>query len=411
MDVYPGDKIVIYKAILWLGAAAVFFLPKVVIPLRTVDNPNQRAKYFPDIGYDQYEGYWIKTRTTFGKDQYFYGYYVVNFFTKVGLGLGYVAFYQKKNGRRSANVNFYEIHDRRVNQSTDNLTLNETENISQTLRANFALGYQSNFGPYTNLPANTNINATVAHQTQHASQQYSFSRSAVGSQSSSDSFSFTDNQQFNQSLSNALNFTLRRSSSNFGGIGSSNSTATFDNLTHLTTAGADYQLTIDKTHRPRSVRHRQATRAADSSVQVLSALRHSDIGEFHDRRVQRTVRRLCFAARRHGVRPGAGDRARARQRFSRNRQRQPVRLRHRRSQSVDPAESFVDHAARTALRQHGDVQRGQLQRTGGRAVHAARPAADEQQQKRAGFDPRPQRQRLQSSRSAIPRISTVWRCR
>jgi hypothetical protein len=247
MDVYPGDKIVIYKAILWLGAAAVFFLPKVVIPLRTVDNPNQRPKYFPDVGYDQYEGYWIKTRTTFGKDQYFYGYYVVNFFTKVGLGLGYVAFYQKKNGRRSANVNFYEIHDRRVNQTTDNLTLNETENISPTLHGNFALGYQSNFGPYTNLPANTSISATLAHQTLHSSQQYGFSRSAVGSQSSNDSFSFTDNRQFNQSLSNALNFTLSSSSSTFGGVGSSNSTATFDNLTHLTTAGADYQLTIDKT--------------------------------------------------------------------------------------------------------------------------------------------------------------------
>src|SRR5262249_46486361 len=89
MEVYPGDKIVIYKAILWLGAAAVFWLPKVVIPLRTVDNEAQRPRYFPDVGYDQYEGYWIKTRITFGKDQYYYGYYTVNYFSKVGLGLGY----------------------------------------------------------------------------------------------------------------------------------------------------------------------------------------------------------------------------------------------------------------------------------------------------------------------------------
>ncbi len=247
MDVYPGDKIVIYKAVLWLGAAAVFFLPKVVIPLRTVDNPNNRPKYFPDVGYDEYEGFWIKTRTTFGKDQYFYGYYVVNYFTKVGLGLGYVAFYTKKNGRRTANINFYEIHDRRVNQTTDNLTFNETENISQTLRANFGLNYQSNYGPYTDLPANTNVNITIAHQTAHASQQYGFSRSAVGSQSSSDSFTFTDNNQFNQQLSNAFNFSLSSSNSDFGGISSTNSTATFDDLLHYTTPGTDYQLTWDKT--------------------------------------------------------------------------------------------------------------------------------------------------------------------
>jgi hypothetical protein len=246
MDVYPGDKIVIYKAILWLGAAAVFFLPKVVIPLRQVDE-SQRTRYFPDVGYDEYEGYWIKTRTSFGRDQYFYGYYVVNFFTKVGLGLGYIAYYQKKNGRRNASVNFYEIHDKRVSQTTDNLTLTETENISHTLRANFNVGYQSNFGPYTDLPANTSINATLAHQTLKSSQQYGFTRSSVGSQSNSNSFTFTDNQQFNQNLSNAFNFSLSSSSSNFGDAASTNSTATFDNLTHYTTAGADYQLTYDKT--------------------------------------------------------------------------------------------------------------------------------------------------------------------
>ena len=36
MEVYPGDRIVIHKATLWLGAAAVFFLPLLIIPLRTV---------------------------------------------------------------------------------------------------------------------------------------------------------------------------------------------------------------------------------------------------------------------------------------------------------------------------------------------------------------------------------------
>ena len=41
MDVYPGDKIVIHKAVLWLGAAAVFYLPLLIIPLRSVEN--QRA--------------------------------------------------------------------------------------------------------------------------------------------------------------------------------------------------------------------------------------------------------------------------------------------------------------------------------------------------------------------------------
>ncbi|HTX55981.1 MAG TPA: hypothetical protein VMD47_02665 [Candidatus Acidoferrales bacterium] len=246
MDVYPGDKIVIYDVILWLGAAAVFWLPKVIIPLRTIDNPNERPKYFPDVGYDVYEGYWIKTRISFGKDRYFYGYYEVNYFTKVGLGLGYVAFYTKKSGHRSANINFYTIHDRRVAATTDNLTFQEIENMSQTLRSNFQLNYQSNFGPYTNLPSTTQINETVAHQTLHTSQQYSYTRSTTGSQASSNSFAFTDNDQFNSKLSNAFNFALSSSYSNYGGATSSNSQATVNDLLHLTTPGTDYQMTWDK---------------------------------------------------------------------------------------------------------------------------------------------------------------------
>ena len=37
----------------------------------------------------------------FGKDQYYYGYYIVNYYTKEGLGLGYVGFYSNKKGQRT----------------------------------------------------------------------------------------------------------------------------------------------------------------------------------------------------------------------------------------------------------------------------------------------------------------------
>jgi hypothetical protein len=247
MDVYPGDKIVIYRAILWLGAAAVFFLPKVVIPLRTLDDESQKPKYFPDVGYDQIEGYWIKTRITFGRNQYYYGYYIVNFFTKEGLGLGYVGYYTKKSGRRSASANFYTINNKLVDSRQNNLALTEIENFSQTLRGNFGLNYTSNYGPYTNIPANTSFQGQIAHTSLHTSQTYSFNRSTVGSQSSSDTFSFTDNRQFNPSLSNALSFNLSSSQSTIGDSTSSNTSSHFTDLYHYTTSGADYQMTFDKT--------------------------------------------------------------------------------------------------------------------------------------------------------------------
>ncbi|MHB8146681.1 MAG: LPS-assembly protein LptD [Vulcanimicrobiaceae bacterium] len=247
MDVYPGDKIVIYKAILWLGAAAVFFLPKVVIPLRTIVDDREKPHYFPNIGYDQYEGFWIKTRLTFGKNQYYYGYYRVDYFTKVGLGVGYVGFYQKRNGRRSLSVDAYGIHDRRSSTSTYNINLQEIENFSRALRGNFGFSYNSNYGPYTNLPANESFNGTIVHQSARTSQNYTFSRSQVGTQSSSNSLAFTDNRQINQKLSQAVSFNLSNSQSSFNGFSSSNSTAHFNSLTHYSTSSDDYLLTIDKT--------------------------------------------------------------------------------------------------------------------------------------------------------------------
>ena len=112
MDVIPGDKIVINKAILWLGAAAIFYLPRLVIPLRTVEDQRARPQWFPEVGYDSYEGAWIKIQVPFGKDQYYYGYYILNYFTKAGVGIGYVGFYSSRRGRRTVSINFYGMNDR-----------------------------------------------------------------------------------------------------------------------------------------------------------------------------------------------------------------------------------------------------------------------------------------------------------
>lgn len=246
MDVIPGDKIVIYRAILWLGAAAVFWLPKVVIPLRTVDDSN-KPKYFPDVGYDQYEGFWIKTRVTFGRNQYYYGYYTINYYTKVGTGLGYDATLAKRSGHRSGTIHFYTINDKRVGTRQNNFSATENENFSQTLHGNFGLNYVSNFGPYTNLPATTGYTGTVTHAGTRAQQSYSFSYNSVGSQSKSGSYSFSDSRQFKQNLSNTLSFSLANSASNYSGISSSNVSSHFNDVTHLTTSGADYMMTLDKT--------------------------------------------------------------------------------------------------------------------------------------------------------------------
>ncbi|HEU5480077.1 MAG TPA: hypothetical protein VFU90_09610, partial [Candidatus Tumulicola sp.] len=247
IDVVPGDKIVISKAILWLGAAAVFYLPHLVIPLRTVQDQRARPHWFPEVGYDSYEGAWIKIQVPFGKDQYYYGYYIVNYFTKEGLGLGYVGFYASKKGRRTVSINFYGMNNHLAGGKQYNIAAQEQENFSQHLRGNFQFGYQSNYGALTNVPPNENLSGAIVHQTQNTSQNYSYNHSSVGTQSSSNSFSFTDTRQFNQQLSQTVSFNVSNSASNFAGESSFNQTSEFDYLMHYTTAGADYQLEYDKT--------------------------------------------------------------------------------------------------------------------------------------------------------------------
>ena len=253
MDVYPGDKIVIHKAVLWLGAAAVFYLPLLVIPLRSLENQRGRAHWFPEVGYDSYEGAWIKIQIPFGKDQYYYGYYIVNYYTKLGLGLGYVGFYASKKGRRSVSINVYTINDREAGGRQSNLALQEQENFSEHLRSNFQFSYQSNYGPLISIPPNETITEAVVHQTAQTSQNYSVNHSSVGGQSSSNSFTFTDTRQFNQNLNQTITYDISDSSASFGGVNQFSNESEFDYLMQYTTAGADYQVEFDKTYSQEAV--------------------------------------------------------------------------------------------------------------------------------------------------------------
>ncbi len=244
---YPGDKIVITKVIMWLGAAAIFFLPQIVIPLRTVDDETRRPQFFPLIGYDQAEGFYVKTKLGFGKDQYYYGYYRVEYFTKVGLGLGYVGFYSKKNGRRTLQVNYYGIHDRRVATTNHNITLAESENISPTLKGQFNFSYTSAYGSIVGIPTNASLGGTITHTSPAGTMQtYTFQRTSASGQSSSQNYSFADSRNLRKNITQSEHFTYTKSSTNFGGLSAQETTASFQSLTSLTTPGANYQLNYDR---------------------------------------------------------------------------------------------------------------------------------------------------------------------
>jgi len=144
LDIYPGDRAVMRSAVLFLGPLAVFFLPVLVIPLRHEQDRRRNGPIVPLIGYDQTEGFWIKARIGFGSTPYYYGYYRVEAYTKIGLGLGYVATISRKDGRRITNIDYFRLKNNATQSQTTNLSINDQENFSQKLKGTARFTYQGN---------------------------------------------------------------------------------------------------------------------------------------------------------------------------------------------------------------------------------------------------------------------------
>lgn len=246
IDVYPGDKIVINKAILWLGAAAVFWLPHVVIPLRSVSAQQRRPQYFPIVGYSQIQGYYMLARLEFGKDLHYYGHYDVDFYTKQGLTLGYDGIIAPANGKRMTHIQVQRIQNKLQKTTQYNVAADDQENFSQTLQGTFNYSYQGNYGPLTNFAPTTRSDATVTHRNGTESQSYTFSRTNTAGQSNARNFGFSDQRSFGTYLQNNFTATMDQSSSLFGGLASQNSSGAVNDQLNWSTRGASYIMTFDK---------------------------------------------------------------------------------------------------------------------------------------------------------------------
>ena len=245
LDVYPGDKAVARSAVLFLGALAIFYLPVVVISLRH-DEPGTRRQpgFIPLVGYSSTEGFWVKARIGFSPSDYYYGYYRVEEYTKIGLGLGYVGTLVRKDGRRKTDVNFFRMKNKVDGSNSNNLTVDDEEAFSRSLRGKFNLNYTGNYGPLVSLPPQYDLAAAISHGNERGdAQNYSFHRSSTGSLSSSNDYGFTDHRAFSTRLSNDFTFSLTRSAS----IGYPITSALhFETQTHFQGRSYDYDLVYDR---------------------------------------------------------------------------------------------------------------------------------------------------------------------
>ena len=85
-----------------------------------------------------------------------------------------------------------------------------------------------------------------SHSGATSTQNYSFDRSATGTQSSSDNFGITDQRKLGKNIQQSETFTLSSAQNNYGSAPASISSGKITTLTTMTTPGANYQLTFDR---------------------------------------------------------------------------------------------------------------------------------------------------------------------
>ena len=244
IDVIPGNKIIARKAVLFLGPTAILYLPLLIIPLIESVDSRRRASFIPVLGYDDIEGFYIKAQIGFGTTETYYGYYRVDYFTKRGLGLGYVAYIGAKDAHRYTTIDSYTISDRVENARETNINVQDTENFSKNLRAQLGATYQGDFGPGLNLPASLSLTGSIIHQAGISTENLTFSRFLQGSLSDNLNLGFLDTINLSQALQEQVNLTY----SKFNSPTASNDTFQIDSNTHWFTKFADYNLEYDKTN-------------------------------------------------------------------------------------------------------------------------------------------------------------------
>jgi hypothetical protein len=247
LDITPGDKAIARSVTIFLGPLAIFFLPLMIIPLRHDQIPGVRKTGFvPLIGYSAAEGFYIKSRVGFGTSNQYYGYYRIEFYTKIGYGLGYVASFRRKDGKRSIDVDAFRLHNKVDGSDNWNADFKDQEIISRALRATASFSYQADYGPLISLPANESLALGLTKVTGKDTQNYSFSRQSTGTQNTTSNYGISDTYTFSPKLSNAITASYTTNTTSFSGISTENSTLHFNSDTHLSGKSTDYDFIVDR---------------------------------------------------------------------------------------------------------------------------------------------------------------------
>ncbi len=248
IEIRPHDRLIAKGSTLFLGAVAVAALGVLALPLTEIAQRHPTS-YTPRIGYNSVYGVFIREFINFYRGPNWYGTYHIDFYQKVGIGLGADFYFQRLDGKGGGEFTFYELNNNAEQQAlsgtrkTITATLNMQRLFTPHLDAAISVNYSGQSAVFTALPTTTSANLSVTHSGERSTTSYIVTDNATGP-----SHAFGGIVQhtvaFSPAFTQSVGFNLQDNTN----PGAFSSAIGFNWDTHLTAHSFDADLVISTNH-------------------------------------------------------------------------------------------------------------------------------------------------------------------
>ncbi len=178
IEIKPHDHVIAHSSALYLGGVVVAALGILALPLSEAAQTRRQSQYAPRIGYNSVYGVFIRNFINFYRGPNWYGTYHVDFYQKVGIGLGADFYFQRLDGRGGGELSVYNMNNNGSQQAltgtrnTTQATLNMNRLFTPHLSAELAFNYSGQSAVFTALPTTTSTNLAVTHSGDRSTTSY-----------------------------------------------------------------------------------------------------------------------------------------------------------------------------------------------------------------------------------------------
>jgi hypothetical protein len=185
IEIRPHDRVIAHSSALYLGGLLVAALGIVVLPL-SQEAAKHESAIAPRVGYNSTEGFFARSFINFYRSPYYYGTYHVDYFQKVGIGLGMDLFFARSDGRGSGYGSFYTLQNNAYQQNLSGqknsyqASLNMTQVLGHHVTGSLQFSYTGQSVVSYSVPSSTTAGLSFTHAGARSTTSYTGNISTSG---------------------------------------------------------------------------------------------------------------------------------------------------------------------------------------------------------------------------------------